>query len=65
MEIDFVRGENAWESKYKERISEEDLRNLKISKKFKNKMIITKVNEGKMDNIQIVPLWKFLLGREM
>jgi len=65
IEIDFVRGKNAWESKYKENISEADLKNLKISKKFKNKMMITKSIEGKMDNIKIVPLWKFLLDRKV
>jgi len=59
-EVDFVRGKKAWESKYKDDISEEDLRNLR-NLRGHSKTMITKTKEGKIDGIELIPLWKFLL----
>ncbi|TET91441.1 MAG: ATP-binding protein [Methanomassiliicoccales archaeon] len=61
LEIDFVRGKGAWEVKYKSAVDEKDLAGLKSLKGFKSRTMVTKDKEGKVDGIDLVPLWKFLL----
>jgi len=59
-EVDFVRGKNAWESKYKDNLVDEDLKNIKNMRGF-SKVVITRTREGMMDGMQLIPLWRFLL----
>jgi len=62
LEVDFVRGAEAWESKYKSVIGEDDLRPLLRLKAFKRKVLVTKDSGGTRGGVRLVPLWKFLLG---
>ena len=60
-EVDFVRKGNAWESKYRDDTDDSDIRNMKALKGYRSKIMITKTREEKMDGIELLPLWKFLL----
>jgi len=60
-EIDFVRGKNAWESKYKDSLTDNDVNKLKNLKGYYSKTIITKTKEERIDSVELIPLWKFLL----
>jgi predicted AAA+ superfamily ATPase len=62
LEVDFVRGREAWESKYKSVVDEDDLCPMLRLKKFKHRFVITKDSEGTRGGIHLVPLWRFLLG---
>ncbi len=57
-EVDFVMGKNAWESKYKNTITEDDTANIKKLKGYKNKTILTRNHDGKINGIRLLPLWK-------
>ena len=63
-EVDFVRGRDAWEPKYRSIIKEEDLEAIFRLRTFKHRTIITKDVEGKRGGVDLVPLWKFLLRNE-
>ncbi len=60
-EIDFIRKKEAWEVKYKSDLDEKNFANIKSVKGLKSRVIITKDNEGKKQNIELLPLWKMLL----
>ncbi len=60
LEVDFVRGKMAWESKYKDNIAEEDLKNLRNLRGY-SKAVITRTKEGDMNGVKLIPLWRFLL----
>ncbi len=60
LEVDFVRGNMAWESKYKDNIAEEDLKNLRNLRGY-SKAVITRTKEGDMNGVTLIPLWRFLL----
>ncbi len=59
-EVDFIARNTAWESKYKTRITEKDLVNLKGLKGPTKKVVITRDVEGREDGIDLLPLWRFL-----
>ena len=59
-EVDFISRNTAWESKYKTRITEKDLVNLKGLKRPTKKVVITRDAEGREDGIDLLPLWRFL-----
>ncbi len=59
-EVDFISRDTAWESKYKTRIAEKDLVNIKALKRPTKKVVITRDAEGSEDGIQLLPLWRFL-----
>lgn len=63
-EVDFVRGKEAWEVKYKSSIEEKDLAGLKSLRGFKSRRMVTKDQEGEVGGITLQPLWKFLLENE-
>jgi predicted AAA+ superfamily ATPase len=63
-EIDFVRGKEAWEVKYKSAIDEKDVVGIKRLRGYKSRTVVTKDKEGKVDGISLLPLWKFLLENE-
>ncbi len=63
-EVDFVRGKEAWEVKYKSSIEEKDLAGLKSLRGFKSRTMVTKDQEGEVGGITLQPLWKFLLESE-
>jgi hypothetical protein len=63
LEVDFVRGKDAWESKYRSVIGEDDLCPMLRLKAFKRRVVITKDVEGTRGGVQLVPLWRFLLSR--
>lgn len=62
-EVDLVRGSQAWEVKYKDRLEENDLANLSGLKDgdYPDKTIVTKRTEDEQEGIRRVPAWKFLL----
>jgi predicted AAA+ superfamily ATPase len=61
IEVDFVSRDIAWESKYKARITEKDLENIRALDGMKGKVVITRNTEGEEEDVKLVPLWKFLL----
>ena len=63
-EIDFVSKSEAWESKYRDDVEEKDMELLASLRGYGRKTIITKKTEGKMGEIDAVPLWKFLKSWE-
>ena len=60
-EIDFVLNKQAFESKYKKEIVVEDLSALKFIRGYKGKTVVSENVEKKIERINVVPLWKFLL----
>ena len=63
-EVDFVRGREAWEAKYRSVIKDEDIKAVLRLKSYKHRTVITKDVEGKRGGVSLIPLWKFLLGNE-
>lgn len=63
-EVDFVRGKEAWEVKYKSTIEEKDLAGLKSLKGFKSRTMVTKDQDGEVEGVKLMPLWRFLLENE-
>ena len=61
-EVDFIRGKDAWEVKYKSTIGEKDLANIKHLRGMKSKTVVTKDKKGKVNGIVLQPLWEFLLN---
>jgi hypothetical protein len=63
-EVDFVRGKDAWEPKYRSIIKDADLEAIFRLRNYKHRTIITKDVEGERGGVNLVPLWKFLLQNE-
>jgi len=60
-EIDFVFGDTAVEVKYKDDISDKDLEPLLKTKRYSEKIMITKCRKEVIKGIRLVPLYRFLL----
>jgi len=60
-EVDFVQGKQAYESKFKSRISDEDVAPIKKLRGHPKKTVITESKEGNINGVDLIPLWRFLL----
>ena len=58
-EVDFVRNKMAWESKYRDDITEEDIKTLRNLRGY-SKTVITRTKEGEINGVKLIPLWRFL-----
>ena len=63
-EVDFVRGDQAWEVKYKDRLEESDKANLRSLDGYTSRTLVTKSQEGQEEGLTHVPAWKLLLEVE-
>lgn len=61
-EVDFVWGNEAWESKYKSIVGPDDLGPMLRLGAYMQRIVVTKDVEGTRGGIRLVPLWKFLLA---
>lgn len=59
-EVDFVLPDSCYEVKYSDRLSLEDISHLK-DLKAKQKIVITRSQSGRLNGVELVPLWRFLL----
>ncbi|UCH88055.1 MAG: ATP-binding protein [Thermoplasmata archaeon] len=64
-EVDFVFNKKAYESKYKNNITSEDISAIKTLRGYRSKTVVSENVERKMEGINIVPLWKFLLNNKI
>lgn len=64
-EVDFILGKKAVESKYKSKISEDDISPIKKLRGFKSKIVVTKDYEEIINGVECIPLWKFLLNEDL
>ncbi len=62
-EIDFILPDSCYEVKYSDRVNSEDLVHLKDAK-VKRRTVITRSQTGRMEGVELVPLWRFLLEDE-
>lgn len=59
-EIDFILPESCLEVKYSDRVNPEDVSRIREAK-VKRRIIITRTQAGRMKDVELVPLWRFLL----
>jgi len=59
-EVDFVIKNRAWESKYRDNITEDDIKNLLTLKGVKDRTVITRNRTGEMEGVKMKPLWKII-----
>ena len=59
-EIDFVMGDTAIEVKYKDHIGKEEINHLSSLRGYREKIVISRSFKGKIGNIKVLPLYKFL-----
>ena len=59
-EVDFVIPDSCYEVKYSDRVNPDDVSCLK-DMNVKRKMVITRNHSGGFDDVELVPLWRFLL----
>jgi predicted AAA+ superfamily ATPase len=62
-EVDFVLPDSCYEVKYSDRVNLEDVSHLKDIA-AKRRIVITRNQGGRLDGVELVPLWRFLLGDE-
>jgi len=62
-EIDFVLPDSCYEVKYSDRVNLEDVSHLK-DVEAKRKIVITRNQGRRLDGIELVPLWRFMLQGE-
>jgi len=62
-EIDFIVPDSCYEVKYSDRVNSEDVAHLKDAK-VKRRIVITRSQTGRMEGVELVPLWRFLLEDE-
>lgn len=60
-EVDFIQKKDAWESKYKDDFSKEELGAIRGLRGMKSRTVVTKEREGKDGSVIFLPLWKLLL----
>lgn len=59
-EVDFILPDSCYEVKYTDRVNSEDVAHLK-DVKVKRRIVITKNQTGRLDGVELVPLWRFML----
>jgi len=59
-EVDFLSGGVAWESKYKTRLTDKDLGNIKRLRRPARRVVVTRDAEGRDEGVELLPLWRFL-----
>ena len=59
-EVDFIVGHSAWESKYRDNITEKDAENILAIKDVKKRILITKSRKGEVNGVELRPLWELL-----
>jgi predicted AAA+ superfamily ATPase len=62
-EIDFILPDSCYEVKYSDGVHSEDIAHLKDAK-VKRMTVITRSQIGRMEGVELVPLWRFLLEDE-
>lgn len=62
-EIDFILPDSCYEVKYSDRVNSDDVTHL-ADAKVKQRVVITRNQTGRMDGVNLVPLWRFLLEGE-
>jgi hypothetical protein len=62
-EIDFILPDSCYEVKYSDRVHTEDVAHL-TDAKTKHRFVITRNQAGRIDGVELVPLWRFLLEDE-
>ncbi len=59
-EVDFVLPDSCYEVKYSDRVNLDDVSHLK-DLKAKRKIVITRNQSGRVDGVELLPLWRFML----
>jgi len=62
-EIDFILPGSCYEVKYSDKVNKEDISHLK-EVVAKRRFVITRNQSGRLDGIELVPLWRFLMGEK-
>jgi len=62
-EFDFTLPGSCYEVKYLDKVNKEDVSHLK-GVVAKRRVVITRNQSGRLDGIELVPLWRFLMGEK-